>query len=457
MSQLFALKSATSLADVANLLHYKPASLSYILYKLPSVKKYRTFDIPKRYGGKREICAPQPELKLLQRRLSDLLQNCVDEIKETKGQRDQIAHGFRRKKSILTNAKPHRNRRLVFNVDLHDFFGSINFGRVRGFFINDRDFSLHPNSATVLAQIACHNNSIPQGSPCSPVVSNLIGHILDVHLVRLASKEGCTYTRYADDLTFSTNRRDFPQSIAIQGSFCRWEPGSRLLDLVHRSGFTINPKKTRMQYRDSRQDVTGLIVNNKLNVRKEYRHTIRAMVHRLVTTGEFDIVYRRDEKGVLKENKTKGTLNQLHGMLAFINNIDLYNLDIGSDELPRVGRWKKETVFLRFLLFKEFYAAARPVIICEGPTDNVYLEHAIRGLAGKFTKLATTRSDGSTCLSVRFFKYTDTSTGRILKLKGGSALLAYFIHTYRAELQTFKAPGKYHPVIIVIDNDAGAE
>ena len=66
----------------------------------------------------------------------------------------------------------------------------------------------------MLAQIACYNNSLPQGSPCSPAFSNLIGHILDIQLLRIAKEEGCTYTRYADDLTFSTNKPTFPTDIA---------------------------------------------------------------------------------------------------------------------------------------------------------------------------------------------------------------------------------------------------
>ena len=76
--------------------------------------------------------------------------------------------------------------------------------------MKNRDFGLHERVATVVAQIACHDNSLPQGSPCSPVLSNLIGHVMDIRVVRLASKAGCIYSRYADDLTFSTNRAQFP-------------------------------------------------------------------------------------------------------------------------------------------------------------------------------------------------------------------------------------------------------
>ncbi len=206
MKQLDILKSSKILHEVAALLGFKPHMLSFILYIQPNDKKYRQFDIPKRHGGTQQICAPLSGLKLLQQRLSNLLQNCVEEINKDSSQHDKILHGFKRKCSIITNAKEHRNRNYVFNVDLTDFFGSINFGRVRGFLMKDKNFELHADVATVLAQIACHQNALPQGSPCSPVISNLIGHVLDIHLVRLASRNGCSYTRYADDLTFSTNK-----------------------------------------------------------------------------------------------------------------------------------------------------------------------------------------------------------------------------------------------------------
>jgi len=158
------------------LLGYKAKALSYILYSLDDNAKYSTFDIPKSYGGTRTIKAPVPKLKSLQKRLSDLLQDCIAEINKGKEIKSTLSHGFRRNFSIVTNAKAHTNRRYVFNADLSDFFGSINFGRVRGFFIKNNNFNLDSKIATIIAQIACHENSLPQGSPCSPVISNLIGH-----------------------------------------------------------------------------------------------------------------------------------------------------------------------------------------------------------------------------------------------------------------------------------------
>src|SRR5712692_5700967 len=215
MSRLATLKAATSRGDVAKLLDFKPKAVSYVLYKQLEATKYKTFQIPKRNGGQRTIKAPIDALKVLQHKVSDLLQDCVDEINKAKQRKDRTAHGFKRKLSIITNARQHRHRRWVFNTDLEDFFPSINFGRVRGFLLKNRDFQLHKDAATVIAQIACHDNSLPQGSPCSPVISNLVAHLLDMRLVKLVSSVGCTYSRYADDLTFSTNKKDFPPEIAV--------------------------------------------------------------------------------------------------------------------------------------------------------------------------------------------------------------------------------------------------
>lgn len=463
MTQLTILKSAKTLRDVAALLGFKASALSFILYKKSDVSKYKQFDIAKRYGGTRKICAPFPELKLIQSRLSDLLQNCVEEINKANVLDDRISHGFKRKRSIITNAKVHRNRKYVFNVDLTDFFGSINFGRVRGFLIKDKNFSLHTDVATALAQIACYENALPQGSPCSPVFSNLIGHVLDIHLVRLASHNGCTYSRYADDLTFSTNKPEFPASIAKRsaGDEHKWIPGNELARLVKKSGFEMNPLKTRMQYRDSRQEVTGLVVNRKVNVRSEYRRTVRAMVHHLFTKGSFEFMHKViDDKGAVTLNKIEGTTNQLHGMLGFIDGVDLYNKTLNSKAKNSKDQsipTSKESMYRRFLLFKEFYTAPTPVIICEGKTDNVYILHAIRSLAAIYPQLATTNADGTIKLTVRIYKYSGTSTGRILGINGGTPNLSNFIHLYSREIRKFKAPGAQQPIIMLIDNDAGAK
>ncbi|MGL5832337.1 MAG: retron Ec67 family RNA-directed DNA polymerase/endonuclease [Waterburya sp.] len=468
MSVLKKLKNATTIADVADILRFKTKKLAYILYVQSDLLKYKEFDIPKKSGGVRHIVAPQGGLKLLQRRLADVLQECLDEINNAADGNEaksigQISHGFRRKLSIRTNAKKHRNRRYVFNIDLIDFFGSINFGRVRGFFIKDEQFCLNPNIATILAQIACFKNSLPQGSPCSPVISNLIGNILDMHLVRLAARTGCIYTRYADDLTFSTNKRCFPQSIAIQSDDDNhaWIPGAKLLRLVKHSGFQINSKKTRMQYRCSRQEVTGLVVNRKVNIRREYRHNVRAMVHNLCTKGSFFLpTYEKDANGDYSLEIKPGNLNQLHGRLGFIDGIDRHNIEMLSTSKEAQIK-SKETIYRRFLFYKEFYAASNPVLICEGWTDYIYVENALRKLASNYPSLVSLDSNEKVTFLIKRFKYSrkdsKSHTAEILGIKGGVGDFINFINSYKREFGRFSVSGMKEPVILLIDNDDGGK
>jgi len=458
MSKLELLKSASSLKDIANLLSMKPSALSYLLYKVNSETNYKSFTIPKRSGGTRLIHAPTDKLKLVQMKLSMLLQDCVDEIDNSSNLADQVAHGFKRNRSIITNARKHRNRRYVFNIDLESFFPSINFGRVRGFFLKDNRFQLAEAAATVVARIACFQNSLPQGSPCSPVISNLIAHLMDRHLVRLASRSGCTYTRYADDLTFSTNKKSFPVLIASDSVIepGNWNPGSELTRLIDHSGFKINPEKTRMQYRDSRQVVTGLVVNKRVNIPFEYRHNVRAMVHSLFSKGYFELMGTANGNNQTVIEKRRGNLNELHGRLGFIESVDCINRRNNPTSGPS-GSVSHESLYRQFLIYKDFYATPTPVVLCEGETDNIYLKFALRSQCANFPTLAELKKD-KIKFKIRLYKYSKSSTSRILKLNdGGSATLSKFIGTYKKETDKFKAPGLEHPVIILYDRDEGAK
>lgn len=464
-STLAQLKAATTIYEISAILKIKPSVLTYLLYIKNPLEKYTKFEVPKRTGGVREISAPSKELKDLQRRVADLLKNCLDEIYTDKGLRDSVSHGFSPGRSIVTNAHPHVGKRYVFNLDLKDFFGTITFPRLYGYFMKDTGFLLPKKTATILAQIACHEGKLPQGSPCSPIISNLIGHILDVHLVRLAAANGCHYTRYADDLTFSTNKRVFPHAIAVLSltDQHKWVLGSELAALIRKCAFEVNPLKTRMQYRDSRQAVTGLTVNKKVNASRDYRHDVRAKVNEVLKTGSFHFVTKNiDALGVVEKVQKPGTLNQLHGMLGFIDQIDLRNARLVKDHSYNFSKRateklsSKETMFLRFLLYRIFWAAEKPVIICEGKTDNVYLTHAIRSLATTFPQLAEIGPNGKISLKSRLFKYTGTSTGRILQnSSGGASGLCKLMRSYCTEAEKFKAPGAIMPMIVLVDNDTG--
>lgn len=460
------LKAATSLYDVADILGFQPKSLAYILYKKLPPTKYNHFEIPKRSGGTRLISAPFPDLMNLQKRLSKLLQNCISQINEARHIKSALSHGFRPKYSIITNAVIHRNKRYVFNIDLENFFGTINFGRVRGFFITNRNFKLHPKVATILAQIACHDNALPQGSPCSPVISNLIGHLLDVRLANLANQVGCSYSRYADDLTFSTNKRNFPTKVAepsVGGSH-QWQVGQDLAAIITKAGFVVNNAKTRMQYHDSRQEVTGLVVNSKVNIRAEYKHMARAMVNRLLTTGSFHWKKSSlDRSGNLVVTESAGTIEQLNGILSFIDSVSVFNKKKDMNHMDRENPLKhsddfdgNEKLYKRFLFFKHFLASPQPLIICEGKTDNIYIKAAIRQLAATYPQLATKNKEGGAKLNVMIFRRTQT-TDRFFGLTGGTSQLVMLIREYFAELKHVSLIGKIQPILVLIDNDEGAK
>ena len=164
-----------------------------------------------------------------------------------------ISHAFQKGRSFITNAKIHRSKRFVIVIDLENFFDCFHFGRVCGYFLKYSDFRLPVEVATVIAQLTCYQGKLPQGSPCSPIITNLICSIFDIRLLKFAKKYRLNYTRYADDLTFSTNNFKF---LTVEATFFE-ELEKEIVDV----GFRINIKKTKVQYRDSRQEVTGIIVN----------------------------------------------------------------------------------------------------------------------------------------------------------------------------------------------------
>ena len=417
--------------------------------------KYQTFTIPKKSGGVRTISAPRPELKLLQRRLSDLLHGCWDEINSEKRIIKPISHGFRRGCSILTNASVHNGRRFVFNIDIKDFFDSINFGRVYGYFQKNKDFELTEDVAKVLAAIACNEGKLPQGSPCSPVISNLIGQVLDVRLVKLARKHGCSYSRYADDLTFSTNKKDFPTALALKGADGSWEVGNTLSSIIQKSGFHVNTQKTRMQYCDSRQEVTGLIVNRRANTPSELRKLIRAMTHQLVTTGKYKIIeMKADATGAIVPTEVDGTISHLQGMFGFIDWVDLTHRKATNTLAEKPSSISK--TYKRFLMHRDFWASPLPVVLCEGKTDSVYLRGAIRRLAATHPALVSMLQTGKADYKIRFFNYSYTSQ-RILDLSGGADVVRKFITAYIKSVKETPVPKDQKPLILLLDNDSGGK
>ena len=245
--------------------------LNYYLYVSPRATRYKIFKICKRTGGTREISVPVTALKIIQQKLNQVLQ-CVYRPRPP-------VYSFIHDHDIVKNAKKHLRRQYVLNIDLKDFFPSITFPRIRGLFMA-KPYKLNPAVATVLAQICCFNSKLPQGAPTSPIVSNMICSKLDNELQRLARKYNCRYTRYADDITFSTLKFVFPPALAAIDAAGKIEVGDELEHIILDNWFAVNPAKVKLRKRNVCQVVTGLIVNNKSpNVRRQYVRQIRAMLH----------------------------------------------------------------------------------------------------------------------------------------------------------------------------------
>jgi nitrate reductase NapE component len=268
-------------AALAEKMGIKLGELRFLAYdrKVAKVDHYARFTIPKKSGGVREISAPMPRLKRAQ---YWILGNILEPIAV-----HDAAHGFRARRSIMTNAAPHAGRRVVINIDLKDFFPSITYGRVKGFFVG---LGYPERVAAPLAlictdaerdriavdghtwNVARGQRRLPQGAPTSPAIANLIANRLDGRMLGAARKLGLTYTRYADDMTFSG---DVEPRSGVVGRLL-WQ----LRKIAEAEGFTFNDKKTRVMGAGSRQDVTGLVVNKRPAVARDERRRFRAWLHK---------------------------------------------------------------------------------------------------------------------------------------------------------------------------------
>lgn len=372
--------------DLADLLNIRHSLLTYILYVAKPDSYYETFSIPKKNGDLREIEAPQRELKRLQKRLANELTAYQHYMYKQLHIKTNIAHAFIKGKSIITNAQIHKNKRFIVNIDLKDFFHTIHFGRVKGFFEKNEYYKLPSDVATIIAQLVCFHGRLPQGAPTSPVISNLICQIFDYHVLDIAKKYRLDYTRYADDLTFSTNRSEFWNEYQ---AFL-----SELAKEVKKNGFTINDAKTRFDKQESKQTVTGLTVNKKVNVDRAFYRNTKAMTNCLYNTGSFTI------------DGQPGTLNMLEGRYSFIDQITRYNnkIDGKNPESKKLNAREKD--YQKFLFYKYFFANERPLIVTEGKTDILYIKAALKKLYRKYPQLVIKNANGSFEYRVSFFRRT---------------------------------------------------
>ena len=390
--------------DAAQFLDVSHAQMMYALYSAPDEARYRPFEIPKRSGGTRQIHAPVGQVRKMQTAFAPHLAAAY--------RAHPGAHGFIKERSILTNARLHTGQRLVLNIDLKDFFPTINFGRVRGLFMSP-PFSLGGPAATVLAQLCTWRNGLPQGAPTSPHLSNLIAMRLDRKLARLARQNAARYSRYADDITFSTNQSKFSpnlvQYLMGEGETLSVQPGEALARAIAANGFEINPAKVRLQTHKMHQEVTGLTVNQKPNVSRNRVRRLRAMLHAWRkhglerAAGEHFLRYRGLAR--IPENAGKAYRNVVYGQLAFLKMVrgaeDPVFLNLCAKVLeldPNPSRFLRQMVFGAddFDVFishgsEDKEAVARPVFAaCAKLGMKAFLDEAHIGWGQSFTQRINT-------------------------------------------------------------------
>jgi RNA-directed DNA polymerase len=170
-----------------------------------------------------------------------------------------------------------------------------------------KPYYVGPKAATILAQICCLSNELPQGAPTSPIISNMICAQMDSQLTMLVEKYNCYYTRYADDLTFSTNLREFLSVFVTKSTDGQIKVGSELEEIIVSNWFKINTNKIHLQHFSRRQQVTGLVVNKFPNVRRKYVRNLRAVLHAWQIYGYEKAEKQLHDKYVIKHrNPVKG-------------------------------------------------------------------------------------------------------------------------------------------------------
>jgi len=282
-------------------------------------KHYITFRIPKRNGRFRKIEAPDDALKELQTTINEKVFSIYKP--------HRIAHGFISNRSPKTNAEAHVGAKIIVEVDIKDFFPSIKKDRVikvlEYLFVQKAGMfksSAHKQEAIkVISELITHHDRLPQGAPTSPPFSNLSVLGMDKDLLKLEEPYGATVTRYADDITMSSEYNvQLPQVIP------------ELRKIVTKYGFKLNNVKTRVIRQNRRMLVTGVVVNEKPNIRKDVRRSLRAKLHN----------YNRDHTPITQEE-----YQRIQGQIAWIKYLNPLHGDRLGEQLDRVQR-EEPTVVL---------------------------------------------------------------------------------------------------------------
>lgn len=319
--------------------------LNYYCNPKNSFHRYKQFKIKKKSGGFRLITAPRNQsfMQILQ---------YVNEMFKAVYTPSEYAMGFAEGRSVVTNANIHKNQNYVFNIDLENFFPSICQARVWKR-IQLKPLLFKQPIANIIAGLCSMKETmedgrirfvLPQGAPTSPILTNMICDKLDHRLAGLAKRFGLKYSRYADDITFSSMHNVYQKA----GDFRK-----ELRRIVEGQGFTINENKTRLQKLGARQEVTGITVSKKLNVPQKYVRDIRSVLYiwrkygYSVAFNKFFQKYKK-EKGHVKKG-IPDLINVLDGKLMYLKMVkgeedSVYmRLKLQFDELCRSTRDDSKT------------------------------------------------------------------------------------------------------------------
>jgi S1-C subfamily serine protease len=312
---------------LANLFGVPASVLKHNLYK---ARGYTDFTIPKKSGGVRKISAPGRVRKRLQKTLLPVLSQSY--------KLGPHVHGFAENRSVRTNAEHHVSARVVVNLDLENFFGSISFQRVRGLFLA-HPFNLHWNVANILAQICCLDGVLPAGAVTSPVITNIICAKLDKRLAALVGRLGGVYTRYADDLSLSFDR-PVGQLGGIVVIDAEGNPvvGGAISEVITSEGFAINLTKFRVSAGASRKIVTGLVVNEKVNVKRSWYSALESQIYAVEKFGLARVAalaFPEERLGGVAERRL---LRQLHGKVSYLRMVRGKGDWLAADIAHRLNR-----------------------------------------------------------------------------------------------------------------------
>ena len=323
--------------EIATIMGITVGQLRFLAFsrKTSTISHYIRFKIPKKTGGERLISAPMPRLKNSQHWI---LVNILEKL-----ELHDTAHGFRRDRSIVSNAQPHVGSDVIINFDLKDFFPSISYKRVKGLF---HSFGYSEAAATIFgllctepeiaeveldgktyyvaisdseALLRSADRHLPQGSPASPAITNLLCRRLDRRLSQMAENLGFVYTRYADDLTFSGSGDSLRHICNIL---------RRTESIVTHEGFAINKEKTRILRKNRQQEVTGVVVNERPTIAKKELKRFRATLYQI-------------EKDGLEGKRWGNSHDVIASIQGYANFVAMVNPEKGAEFQEQVQRIKE--------------------------------------------------------------------------------------------------------------------